>query len=146
MRESPEGTMELKTWEDAEIAATDFAELTSQLEIIKEELREFCERRHDAVGKARVLGPAIVGFRKEPAAVIVPDEEPAIAAFDRLLGGRFVRSVKKLDRTMLKSFLQGSVRPGDGKAIDALTLVGIHLRAATEKFYVKLARQGSGDL
>jgi hypothetical protein len=52
MRESPEGTMELKTWEDAEVAATEFAELTSQLEILKEELREFCERRHDAVGKA----------------------------------------------------------------------------------------------
>ena len=138
--------MELKTWEDAEIAATEFAELTSQLEIIKEELREFCARRHDAVGKERVLGSVIVGFRREGATVVIADERSAIAALKAVVGihefGRLVKQIEEIDRPLLKKYFRMATDGVRGE----LLAIGITLRAATEKFYVKLARQGSGDL
>ena len=132
--------MELKTWEDAETAATEFAELTSQLEIIKEELREFCERRHDAVGKARVVGPAIVGFQKIGPTVQVPSD-----AFDWLRafhGGKFIKLKPVVEKPSLRRFLEKA----DQDIIAACRLQGIVLVAGYEAFYLKLARQGSGDL
>jgi len=132
--------MELKTWEDAEIAATEFAELTSQLEIIKEELREFCERRHDAVGTARVVGPAIVGFQKIGRTVQVPSD-----AFDWLRafhGGKFIKLRPVPEKPGLRRFLEKA----DQDIIAACRAQGIVLVAPYEAFYLKLARQGSGDL
>ena len=138
--------MELKTWEDAEIAATEFAELTSQLEIIKEQLRQFCQRRHDAVGKERVLGSVIVGFRREGATVVIADERSAIAALKAVVGidefGRLVKQIEEIDRPLLKKYFRMATDGVRGE----LLAIGITLRAATEKFYVKLAREGSGDL
>ena len=132
--------MELKTWEDAEIAGKEFAELTSQLEILKEQLREFCQSRHDAVGKARVVGPVLVGFRKEAATVIVEDEPMAISALKGVVGvyefGRLVRQVEELDRPLLKTYFRAASEAVRGELLE----IGITLRAATEKFYVKLAR------
>ena len=132
--------MELKTWEDAEIAATEFAELTSQLEIIKEQLRQFCERRHHAVGTARVLGPAIVGFQKIARTVQVPSD-----AFDWLrgfYGGEFIKLKPVVEKPGLRRFLEEA----DQDIIAAFRRQGIVLVAPYEAFYLKLARQGSGDL
>lgn len=133
--------MELKTWEDAETAGTEFAELTSQLELLKEQFREFCARRHDAVGEARLLGPVLVGFRQEAATVIVEDEPMAISCLKGVVGahefGRLVKQVQKLDRPLLKTYFRAATEATRG----ALVEIGISLRAATEKFYVKLARE-----
>jgi phage host-nuclease inhibitor protein Gam len=129
--------MELKTWEDAEVAGTEFAELTSQLEILKEQLREFCERRHDAVGKARVVGPVLVGFRKEAACVAISDQPSAIRFVKRALADSYIRTIEEIDRRRLKNFMQKLA--GEAR-LDQLREAGITLRAATEKFYVKLAR------
>jgi len=134
--------MELKTWEDAEIAATEFAELTSQLEILKEELREFCERRHDAVGKARVIGPVLVGFRREAACVAISHQPSAITFIKRALADSYIRMVEEIDRTRLKDFMQNLAGQA---ALDQLREAGITLRAATEKFYVKLARNEKAE-
>lgn len=137
--------MELKTWEDAEVAGTEFAELTSQLEILKEQLREFCARRHDAVGKARLLGPVLVGFRKEAATVVVEDEPTAISALKAVVGahefGRLVKQVQELDRPLLKTYFRAASEYVRGELLE----IGITLRAATEKFYVKLARNEKAE-
>ena len=131
--------MELKTWEDAEVAGTEFAELTSQLEILKEELRQFCERRHHAVGTARVLGPAIVGFQKIGPTVQVPsDAFDWLRAFD---GGKFIKLKPVAEKPSLRRFLEKA----DRDIIAACRAQGIVLVAGYEAFYVKLARQGSGD-
>jgi len=134
--------MELKTWEDAEVAGTEFAELTSQLEILKEQLREFCQSRHDAVGKARVLGPVIVGFRKEAATVVLEDERSAIAGLKAVVGvhefDRLVKQIEQLDRPLVKTYFRAASEVVRGELLE----IGITLRAATEKFYVKLAREG----
>jgi len=132
--------MELKTWEDAETAGTEFAELTSQLEILKEQLREFCERRHDAIGKARVLGPAIVGFQKIARTIQVPND-----AFDWLRafhGGKFIKLKPMAEKAGLRRYLEKA----DQDIIAACRAQGIVLVAGYEAFYLKLARQGSGDL
>jgi hypothetical protein len=137
--------MQLKTWEDAEVAGTEFAELTSQLEILKEQLREFCERRHDNIGKARLLGPVLMGFRKEAATVVVEDEPMAISALKGVVGthefGRLVKQVEELDRPLLKTYFRAASEAVRGELLE----IGITLRAATEKFYVKLARQNSDE-
>ena len=130
--------MELKTWEDAETAGTEFAELTSQLEILKEQLREFCQSRHDAVGKARVLGPVLVGFRKEAAAVVISDRPSAIRFLKHTDRDNYLRTVEEIDRARLKKFM---AKLATTLCLDQLRKAGITLRAATEKFYVKLARE-----
>jgi hypothetical protein len=126
--------MELKTWEDAEVAGTEFAELTSQLEILKEELREFCERRHDAVGKARVVGPAIVGFHKIARTVQVPSD-----AFDWLRafhGGKFIKLKPVPEKPSLRRYLEKA----DQDIIVTCRTQGIVLVAGYEAFYLKLTR------
>jgi len=130
--------MELKTWEDAETAATEFAKLTSQLEIIGEELREFCQRRHDAVGKARVAGPVIVGFRKVPANVAVNNEG---YKWVRDKYPRYIITVEEPNRAGLREFLRAYP-----ELRAKFAAAGVVYRDTTEAFYLKLARQGSGDL
>jgi hypothetical protein len=131
--------MELKTWEDAEVAATEFAELTSQLEILREELREFCERRHDAVGKARVLGPAVVGFHKVAGTVQVPSD-----AFDWLrafYGGKFITLKPVPEKRKLRRFLEKA----DQEIVATCRAQGIVLVAGYEAFYLKLARNEKAE-
>jgi hypothetical protein len=131
--------MELKTWEDAEVAGTEFAELTSQLEILKEQLREFCARRHDAVGKARVLGPTIVGFQKIARTVQVPSD-----AFDWLRGfhgGKFIKLKPVAEKPGLRRYLEKA----DDAIIAACRTQGIVLVAGYEAFYLKLARREKAE-
>lgn len=133
--------MEIKTWEDAEIVAGQYAAIYSQLERLTEELKAFAERRHDQVGKARSLGPVIIGFRKEAAAVVIEDEARAISNLKAEVGvhefGRIVQTVQRIDRPYLKKYIGGASEV----MLDALINIGIQVRAATEKFYLKLARE-----
>jgi hypothetical protein len=127
--------MELKTWEDAETAGTEYAELTSQLEILKEHLREFCARRHDAVGKARVLGPIIVGFQKIAPTVEVPTE--AMDWLRSFWGGRFTELKSVPRKPELKRFLE---KLASQEALETCHAQGIVLVAGYEVFRLKLAR------
>jgi hypothetical protein len=132
--------MEIKTWEDAGIVAAQYAAVYSQLERLTEELKAFAEGRHDQVGKARHLGPVIIGFRKEATALVIEDEAAAIAGLEAEIGvhdfSRLVKQVQEIDRPGLKKYyLQAS-----SVLRDCLSQLGISLRDGCEKFYVKLAR------
>jgi phage host-nuclease inhibitor protein Gam len=124
----------IRTWEEAELAAQELAELNSQLELVKERLREFCERRHDAVGKARVLGPAVVGFRRVAPAVTVPAE--ALAWLRSFAGGRFVRLQPVPEKPALRRYLEQA----DEAVLAACRAQGIALVAGYEQFYLTLRR------
>lgn len=125
--------MQLKTWEDAETAGTEFAELSSKLEILKEQLREFCERRHDNVGKARLLGPVLVGFRKVPANVAV-DNDGYEWLCDKY--ARYIITVEEPNRAGLREFLRAHP-----ELRGPFASAGVIYRDTTEVFYLKLARE-----
>jgi len=129
--------MELKTWEDAETAGTEFAELTSQLEILKEQLREFCARHHDAVGKARVLGPVIVGFRKVPANVAVDNDG---YNWLRDKHARYIITVEEPNRAGLREFLRAHP-----ELQAQFASAGVIYRGTAEAFYLKLVRNEKNE-
>ena len=133
--------MEIKTWEDAEIAAQEYAEATSKLERLTEGLKAFAERRHDQVGKARNLGPVIIGFRKEAEAAVISNQSSAISFLKTKGYASFIKLVQEIDRTKLRNYLS---RNG-AEELEKLRLAGITLRAATEKFYLKLARNSGKE-
>jgi hypothetical protein len=129
--------VELKNWEDAEAAGTEFAELTSQLEILKEQLREFCARRHDAVGKARVVGPVIVGFRRVSASVRIVKRlaDQAVKWVRTNLGGDFIVTIPSIDKGKVKK----DTRFWSEKRWEEALAAGLICSAAGEVFYVHLA-------
>jgi hypothetical protein len=127
--------MEIKTWEEAENVAATYVHHISQAEQYAEALKEFAERRQAQVGKARVLGPVILGFRKVAPSVQVPTE--AMDWLRSFWGGRFTELKSVPRKPELKRFLE---KVASTEALAACREQGIVLVAGYEAFHLKLAR------
>lgn len=125
---------DIENWEDAEVAAQEYVELNSRLELLAEQFKEFAERRHDQVGRERRVGELLIGFKPIPAQVRVPSD--ALAWLQGQGDGRYVETKTVPKKSLLKTLL--------AKANDVLVATyrqrGIVYAAGYEQFFLRLAR------
>jgi cytolysin (calcineurin-like family phosphatase) len=121
----------IATWEDAEVAAQEYAELTSQLERLEEQFKEFAERRRAQVGKERVLGPVKIGFEKVAAQVKVPTE--ALPWMEKLWP-EYIERRLAAKKPSLKSFLKKAAET----IVAGFRDQGVIYTSSYERFYLRL--------
>jgi phage host-nuclease inhibitor protein Gam len=130
--------MRITTWKEARAAAAEYRQLYSRLERLEEELKEFAEARRERLIQPRDLDGVIIGFRQEPATVILADREAALRFAKEYLRGQFIQTVEEIDRAGLKRFMLTEAPEPLLQIMRAL--YGISLRDPVSKFFVKLRR------
>lgn len=134
--------MKISNLDEARDAAREYAIHNRRMELIEEALREYAERRREAIGRGRKIGPLVIGFRREAPALVVKDEEEVIGGLTSIIGchafHRLVEQIEQIDRPAMKKYLRGA----SDQIRKECELLGIWVRRGSEKWFISLARKG----